>query len=406
MPSVTGYTTDKVDALIADAVVSGAIDSGTGELTLTTKDGTVLDVGSITDGIADSSTTHKGVVELATDVETIAGTDTARAVTPFGMAAVVSSATARGLVELATNAETLTGTDATRAVTPAGLASIPGTKIVTGLLETALPTAFPSGVSLMTLSASAWSLNSGTGVVVTTNPATDFAEQRFYVNNGTGKYPRSWVRQYKTSDGGWSTWAEYSILNTLVPASFTQTTAFTSYPQGHSRLYYTTSNSTSWDFAGKAGEILTYRDGTDFAKQTWTRHLGGSTTGKTETWIRTATSADGWTPWLITSEDTGWVSLGTLAAGYTLKLANQVRRINNVAYLRGAFTVPNSNFTSSGLIIPTGFRPSADIAFPVTSNTAVNFSGAIVASTGVIQTWADGTSSSSFHISGVNYPIG
>ena len=37
-----------------------------------------------------------------------------------------SSTTAKGVVELATNAETSTGTDATRAVTPAGLASVLG----------------------------------------------------------------------------------------------------------------------------------------------------------------------------------------------------------------------------------------------------------------------------------------
>lgn len=124
MPEIQGYTTDGVDALLASVVVSGSIDSGTGALTLTTKDGTVINLGSIVTGISDATTGGKGVVELATDVETQAGTDSARAVTPLGLAAVVASAAGRGLVELATNAETTTGTDTVRAVTPAGVAAV------------------------------------------------------------------------------------------------------------------------------------------------------------------------------------------------------------------------------------------------------------------------------------------
>lgn len=304
MPSVTGYTTAKIDALIADAVVSGDIDSGTGNLTLTTHDGTILTVGSITSGIADASTTGKGVVELATDVETQAGTDTARAVTPFGMAAVVASATGRGLVELATSAETLTGTDTTRAVTPAGLASLPAVKAVSGIAESATPTSYPSGISMMTLSASSWSLNSGTGTVVTTNPATSNTVQKFFTNNGTGKYAREWTRQYNSTDGGWSPWAEVLLMVTLTPGSFTQTTAFTSYPQGWSRLYYTSSNSTSWDFTGNYGEVLTFRDGTDFAKQEFTLHANGSSTiPYTIRWMRTANGSGGWTNWLVVGSE-------------------------------------------------------------------------------------------------------
>lgn len=299
MPSVTGYTTAKVDAIVADAVIGGTIDPVTGELTLTTKDGTVIDVGSITGGILDAGTGNKGVVELATDIETAAGTDTTRAVTPFGMASVVASASGRGLVELATNAETLTGTDATRAVTPAGLASLPGVKNVSGIAESAAPTAYPSGISMMTLSSSSWSLNSGTGLVVTTNPSTDYASQHFYTNNGgTSKYPREWTREYNTADGGWGGWFEIVILATLAPASFSQTTAFTSYPQGWSRIYFTSANSTAWDFTGKAGELVTYRDGTDFARQEWTFH--SNTAGNySERWLRTANASGGWSSWLV-----------------------------------------------------------------------------------------------------------
>jgi len=69
---------------------------------------------------ADTST--KGLVELATDAETITGTDTARAVTPAGLQAKVSSATVKGIVELAIVSEINTGTDTERAVTPDALA--------------------------------------------------------------------------------------------------------------------------------------------------------------------------------------------------------------------------------------------------------------------------------------------
>ena len=68
-----------------------------------------------------ASTTVRGTVELATDAETITGTDTARACTPANIQAKVASATAKGIVELATSAEAVTGTDDTRAVTPAAL---------------------------------------------------------------------------------------------------------------------------------------------------------------------------------------------------------------------------------------------------------------------------------------------
>lgn len=72
----------------------------------------------------DASTTVKGLVELATSLETQAGTDTQRVVTPAALTARTATDTRIGLVELATNLEVQGGTDTLRAVTPAGLASI------------------------------------------------------------------------------------------------------------------------------------------------------------------------------------------------------------------------------------------------------------------------------------------
>jgi len=75
-----------------------------------------------------ASTTVQGKVELATSAETLAGTDTVRAITPKGHKdmdhlSVVPAATeiAPGIVELATNAEALAGLDAVRAMTAAAV---------------------------------------------------------------------------------------------------------------------------------------------------------------------------------------------------------------------------------------------------------------------------------------------
>jgi hypothetical protein len=87
--------------------------------------------GIVAGGSIDASTTAKGIVELATDAEATTGTDTVRAVTPHALAAALAtvtvpdaSTTVKGIVELATSAETTTGTDAVRAVTPAGLKAV------------------------------------------------------------------------------------------------------------------------------------------------------------------------------------------------------------------------------------------------------------------------------------------
>jgi hypothetical protein len=79
--------------------------------------------------VAAATDTTAGVVELATAAETTTGTDTARAVTPAGVAAAIAaiplaSETVSGRVELATNAEAIAGTDTDRALTAANLAAV------------------------------------------------------------------------------------------------------------------------------------------------------------------------------------------------------------------------------------------------------------------------------------------
>ena len=67
-----------------------------------------------------ATSTRPGVIEIATNEETVTGTDSSRAVTPAGLTARTATTGRTGLVELATPTETIAGTDAERAVTPAG----------------------------------------------------------------------------------------------------------------------------------------------------------------------------------------------------------------------------------------------------------------------------------------------
>ncbi len=96
-----------------------------------------------------ATTTQKGLVELATAAETLAQTETDKAVTPSGLTSLIATlaeakagsnavkyitpavllqllatTTQKGLVELATGAETLAQTETDKAVTPSGLASL------------------------------------------------------------------------------------------------------------------------------------------------------------------------------------------------------------------------------------------------------------------------------------------
>ncbi|UVM74936.1 hypothetical protein [Pseudomonas alvandae] len=69
----------------------------------------------------DASTTEKGLVELATNLETQTGTDTVRAVTPAGLASRTATDTRAGIIEIATDTEVQAGADTQRAITPASL---------------------------------------------------------------------------------------------------------------------------------------------------------------------------------------------------------------------------------------------------------------------------------------------
>lgn len=136
MATVTGMTAAKMLEIRASMIVNGEID-GANHIILTKYDGTQIDVGSILDVVPISSLTQQGLVELADDTETITGTDTARAVTPAGLAALTATDARKGLIETATDTETSDGLDTVRAVTPASLAALTANNTRRGLIETA-----------------------------------------------------------------------------------------------------------------------------------------------------------------------------------------------------------------------------------------------------------------------------
>lgn len=140
--------------------------------------------------IPDATTAVKGKVELATDAETITGTDTVRAVTPSNITAKIdtdtslagnsdtripsqkavkayadaitvadASATVKGKVELATDAEAITGTDTVRATTPANIAAVFTDRIDTTTTLGSSNTKVPSQLAVKTYADALLELN-------------------------------------------------------------------------------------------------------------------------------------------------------------------------------------------------------------------------------------------------------
>jgi hypothetical protein len=321
MATVTGLTADAMLAIKNESVVGGSIDSD-GHLTLEQFDGTEIDAGSFPP--ADTSTS--GVVELATVGETDAFTDASLAVTPAGLVHVNSR-----IAALEVNPVTVLASNAK--------------------VESDVATAYPLGISMMSLTTgSGWSLNSGFGAVVTHKETSGRLQQAFYTSAGGSQWLKMWQRTYDSTNGGggWTAWSVITTVAQLTAASFLQTTAFTSYPQGESRLYYTAINSTNWDFVGSAGEIRTFVDGTDFAKQTYTQHVGGSTAASA-TWHRTANSASGWSKWEVqTTSDAMAMLPQRLASGsISISVTANTRTSGAITFPAGRFTAAPRVFISA-----------------------------------------------------------
>lgn len=119
MGSVEVFTKTRMLAIENSTVVDGAVDLD-GHLILQQRDGTPIDAGDVrAPNLADASTTVKGIVQLATGSETIAGVENTKAITPAGLQLLTATELRRGIIELATEAEVMAGVDTIKAVTAA-----------------------------------------------------------------------------------------------------------------------------------------------------------------------------------------------------------------------------------------------------------------------------------------------
>jgi hypothetical protein len=307
------FTSERTAEIEAASITSGEINPA-GHLVLTRHDGTPIDMGAVSGVQLDAGTTYSkaDVFSYVGDTDPGAVPDGSVWFDTTGPTGPFASTTQQGLVELATSAEAVTGTDTARAVTPAGVAAVLASKILAAnaVTETALPSAYPLGISQMSLTTgSGWSVNSGFGSVITYRTETDRTVQLAYSNPGGTGTPRSWIRQYHTSNngGGWTAWSQQMAIKTLTAASITQSTLLAVYPNGTSRVYFDNTTSVGWDFAGKWGDLMTFVDGSDFIRQTFTEH-GSSGGSAPALWTRSG-NASGWSAWAKYLSDPGaWIS--------------------------------------------------------------------------------------------------
>lgn len=90
MPDVDVLSADAIHALVDDALNSAVID-GTNHLVFTTVAGDTIDLGNLFGSIPSGTTGVLGLVQLATDLETTTGTNTAKVTTPHGVAAAITA---------------------------------------------------------------------------------------------------------------------------------------------------------------------------------------------------------------------------------------------------------------------------------------------------------------------------
>lgn len=185
MPIITSLTQDAIMDIVNDLVKTVAID-GSGDMTATTNDGTVVAIGSVVSSIPTATTSAAGVVELATNAKTEAGTDAASAVTPASLAAalalILSTTTVAGLIKIATTAQVTTGTDTTTAITPAQLA----TKQASSAVLTTLAAITPTASDVMQYEGTAWTHRSPSQLATDLVAAAPIVEGKVYSGSAWG----------------------------------------------------------------------------------------------------------------------------------------------------------------------------------------------------------------------------
>lgn len=114
-----------------------------------------------------SSTTAIGLTRYATNAEAAAQTLTDVALTPSNLPSIAASTSNLGLVQLATSAEVITGTDALKAVTPSTLSSRVASTTATGLVRLATGAETVTGTS-STIAVTPFGLSSRTSTTTAT----------------------------------------------------------------------------------------------------------------------------------------------------------------------------------------------------------------------------------------------
>lgn len=181
----------------------------------------------------DATAAIKGLVELATNAEAVAGTDTTRAVTPAGLAAAITAAapgdattTTSGVVKLGTTAEIVAGT-AGKVVTTEGLYAATAraySEKSTGTQTSASATA----VTVSSLSA-AMSPPAGATVEITVSVTTYSTDANDVVaiqllRNGTKV--RQWTTRANSATAGTSSTQMFIAMMSIPTGTSTFTVAF------------------------------------------------------------------------------------------------------------------------------------------------------------------------------------
>ena len=97
--------------------------------------------------------------------------------------------------------------------------------------------------------------------------------------------------------------------------------------------------------------------------------------------------------------DTGWTTVSSFTNGFSSVATVAYRRINNVVYLRGNLQGGTAN--TGAFVLPSGYRPIANVVFPVQQYGTGSINYVTIGSDGVVL-----MNASSGWLSGVIFPVG
>lgn len=424
MATVTGLTAQRMLAIEAASVVSGAINAS-GHLILTTHDGTQIDAGNALVAVPQESVVNilpAGSQGFTEQIEPH--------IYPQGLSLIyITDTTNQGWGSLGFVSGTVQSmripdpTDGLGRVSQffqnhTGLNNEPDIWIRTGIemfgwtawrklatqkyvddnlntrinpigikAESAPITEYPRGLSMMAQAGSSGPAygtipDTQYGTIITAYDSGLRAFQLMQVEDGYLHF-----RRYRSDvTPSWRPWTKVLTEHRLSAANYSQGAAFTSYPWGISYLYLnnTESSSGGWEFSGLWGMVTTYRYSDDFAVQTFQKHQGG-TGAHTALWQRTASSANGWSRWfrldggVLVVKDQALPTIVPGVAAYTINLPSGKSMIDTNYVIQFYVTEHNTNTFGSAYFTPVGARPSTTTSFLIRINSsgASNLSGFI-----------------------------